>query len=105
VIAAFPAQPSHRLGVLRGRAGADADFGLPQLRPSSAEPWKGVRRPNKRKPMQIKPWKKAWISLDSFGRIGSFQWVTANPNKKLSLTAPLAKYNLINMFNLRPIEP
>jgi hypothetical protein len=24
---------------------------------------------------------KAWISLDSFGRIGAFQWVTANPNK------------------------
>jgi hypothetical protein len=22
--------------------------------------------------------------LDSFGRIGTFQWVTANPNKKIS---------------------
>jgi hypothetical protein len=34
--------------------------------------------------MQINPRKKAWISLDSFGRIGSFQWVTANPDKKSS---------------------
>jgi hypothetical protein len=32
--------------------------------------------------MQRKPREKAWISLDSFGRIGTFQWVTANPNKK-----------------------
>jgi hypothetical protein len=31
---------------------------------------------------QTNPRKKAWISLDSFGRIGAFQWVTANPNKK-----------------------
>jgi hypothetical protein len=23
-----------------------------------------------------------WISLDSFGRIGTFQWVMTNPNKK-----------------------
>jgi hypothetical protein len=30
-----------------------------------------------------KPRKKAWISLDSFGRIRPFQWVTANPNKKI----------------------
>jgi hypothetical protein len=28
------------------------------------------------------PRKKACISLDSFGRIVTFQWVTANPNKK-----------------------
>jgi hypothetical protein len=33
--------------------------------------------------MQIKPRKKAWISLDSFGGIWTFQWVTANPNKKI----------------------
>src|ERR1700733_7670489 len=26
---------------------------------------------------------KAWISLVLFGRIGAFQWVTANPNKKI----------------------
>jgi hypothetical protein len=37
---------------------------------------------NKSKENQIKPRKKAWISLDSFGRIGAFQWVAANPNKK-----------------------
>jgi hypothetical protein len=30
---------------------------------------------------------KAWISLDSFSRIGAFQWVTANPNKKMALIA------------------
>jgi hypothetical protein len=34
------------------------------------------------KPNQTNPNKKACISLDSFGRIGAFQWVTANPNKK-----------------------
>jgi hypothetical protein len=31
----------------------------------------------------VNPRKKACISLDSFGRIGTFQWVTANPNKKI----------------------
>ncbi len=39
---------------------------------------------NKSKLKQIKPRKKAWISLDSFGRFGAFQWVMANPNKKNS---------------------
>src|SRR4029077_18302335 len=39
--------------------------------------------PNKAKQNQINPSKKAWISLDSFGRIGTFQWVTTNPNKKI----------------------
>jgi hypothetical protein len=29
------------------------------------------------------PRKKAWISVDSFGRIETFQWVTTNPNKKI----------------------
>jgi hypothetical protein len=38
--------------------------------------------PNKSKTIQGNPNKKAWISLDSFGRIGAFQWVTAIPNKK-----------------------
>jgi len=28
------------------------------------------------------PRKIPWISLDSFGRIGTFQWVMTNPNKK-----------------------
>jgi hypothetical protein len=32
--------------------------------------------------MQGKPRKIPWISLDSFGRIGTFQWVMTNPNKK-----------------------
>jgi hypothetical protein len=40
-------------------------------------------KPNKSKENQGKPRKKAWISLDSFGRIGTFQRVTANPNKKI----------------------
>ena len=47
------------------------------------------RSPNRRrrtgsaaKQIQAKPRKKAWISLDSFGRIRTFQWVTTNPNKK-----------------------
>jgi hypothetical protein len=39
--------------------------------------------PNKAKENQIKPRKKAWISLDSFGRFGAFQRVTRNPNKKI----------------------
>jgi hypothetical protein len=84
VIAAFPAQPSHRLlaccAVAQARTPASV---CRSCAPSSVEPWKGVRRPNKRKQMQIKPRKKAWISLDSFGRIGTFQWVTTNPNKKI----------------------
>jgi hypothetical protein len=33
--------------------------------------------------VQVNPRKNAWISLDSFGRIGTFQGVTANPNKKI----------------------
>ena len=41
--------------------------------------------PNKSKENQGKPRKKAWIYLDSFGRIGTFQRVTAIPNKKISL--------------------
>jgi hypothetical protein len=38
--------------------------------------------PSKSKPHQIKPSKIAWIYLVLFVRIGTFQWVTANPNKK-----------------------
>src|SRR5580704_2338162 len=41
-------------------------------------------RPRKSKLIQINPRKIAWISLDFFGGIGPFQWVTANPNKKNS---------------------
>jgi hypothetical protein len=40
--------------------------------------------PNKTKPGQIKPSKIAWCNLVLFVRIGTFQWVTANPNKKIS---------------------
>jgi hypothetical protein len=39
------------------------------------------RKINPRKTKQIQA-KIAWISLDSFGRIGTFQLLTANPNKK-----------------------
>ena len=42
-----------------------------------------VSPPNKSKEIQRNPRKKAWISLDSFGRIGTYQWVTTNPNKKI----------------------
>jgi hypothetical protein len=50
----------------------------------SAKPLSGRQtKPNKSKGIQGKPRKKAWISLDSFGRIGTFQRVTANPNKKI----------------------
>jgi hypothetical protein len=50
----------------------------------SAKPLSGRQtKPNKSKENQGKPRKKAWISLDSFGRIGTFQRVTANPNKKI----------------------
>jgi hypothetical protein len=38
---------------------------------------------NKSKENQINPSKKACISLDSLGRIGAFQGVTTNPNKKI----------------------
>jgi hypothetical protein len=47
----------------------------------SAKPLSG--RQTKPKGIQGKPRKKAWISLESLGRIGTFQWVTANPNKKI----------------------
>jgi hypothetical protein len=47
--------------------------------------------------MQINPNKSkeiAWIYLDSFGRIGAFQWVTANPNKKIFLLPFQASRNV-----------
>jgi hypothetical protein len=61
---------------LKARTLAQSRGGFRPIRPLPA-------KPNKRKQIQIKPRKKAWISLDSFGRIGTFQWVTANPNKKI----------------------
>jgi hypothetical protein len=50
--------------------------------------------PKKCKESQIKPNKKAWISLFFLGRIGTFQWVTANPSKKFAqpLENPLWLY-------------
>jgi hypothetical protein len=39
-------------------------------------------KPSKSKPTQIKPSKITWFYLVLFVRIGTFQWVTANPNKK-----------------------
>jgi hypothetical protein len=36
-----------------------------------------------RKQIQINPSKSPWICLLLFFRIGAFQWVTANPNKKI----------------------
>jgi hypothetical protein len=39
--------------------------------------------PNKSKEMQVKPRKKAWISLFFLGGIGPFQWVTGEKNKKI----------------------
>ena len=51
----------------------------------SAGPAKSVQaKPNKTKQNQIEPSKIAWICLVLFVRIGAFQWVTANPNKKSS---------------------
>jgi hypothetical protein len=45
--------------------------------------------------MQGKPKKIPWISLDSFGRIGTFQWVITNPNKKTAalLNSPPGLYS------------
>jgi hypothetical protein len=56
------------------------DLGLPRSgQPSGAK----RRTPNKSKEIQTIPRKKAWISLDSFGRFGTFQWLTTNPSKKI----------------------
>jgi hypothetical protein len=54
-----------------------------QARRRARDPCVGVA-PNKSKQNQIDPDKKAWICLVLFVRIGTFQWVTANPNKKIS---------------------
>src|SRR5271166_6801078 len=47
-----------------------------------------ARPPNISKPDQAKPSKNAWIYLVLFVRIGTFQWVTAFPNRKFSLPRP-----------------
>ena len=61
----------------RTRGGRISNSWLRRNRPSRFRP------PNKFKENQGKPREKAWISLESFGRIGTFQRVTANPNKKI----------------------
>jgi hypothetical protein len=44
--------------------------------------------PSKTKPSQIKPSKIAWFYLVLFVRIGTFQWVTTNPNKNFLPASP-----------------
>jgi hypothetical protein len=45
--------------------------------------------------------KIAWISLDSFGRIRAFQWVTANPNTKfLFLGQPVVGGPSLRLFRV-----
>jgi hypothetical protein len=46
----------------------------------------GELAPNKSKEMQVKPRKKACISLLFLGGIGRFQWVTGEKIKKFSLS-------------------
>src|SRR5580700_5331195 len=62
-------------------ASPQVQSGLPAKRDGPRAP---QIRPRKSKLIQINPRKIAWISLDLFGGIGAFQWVTANPNKKNS---------------------
>jgi hypothetical protein len=62
--------------LLRRRSCATAsglDPAISALQPSN---------PNKTKQNQINPSEMAWIWLVLFVRIGTFQWATANPNKK-----------------------
>ena len=78
----FSARPSHGSGC---RAVAQARPTC-QSRPSGSDQTDARTAfggPNESKQNQINPRKKAWFSLDSLGRFGAFQWVTANPNKKI----------------------
>jgi hypothetical protein len=72
-----------------GRLNAAWAYASPQVQsalPAERDgPRAGRIRPRKSKEIQRNPRKKAWISLDFFGGIGAFQWVTANPNKKILL--------------------
>src|SRR5271165_3198928 len=57
----------------------------------AAPPCRGGRDqhgPSKTKPSQTNPNKIAWISLVLFVRIGTYQWVTAIPNKNFLLPFP-----------------
>src|SRR5208282_827828 len=51
-------------------------------------------RPNSSKPRQANPSKNAWFCLVLFVRIGTYQWVTAIPNKKFLLVPLLASGRL-----------
>src|SRR3984957_20963703 len=78
----FSARPSHGSGC---RAVAQARPTC-QSRPSGSDQTDARTAfggPNESKQNQINPRKKAWFSLDSFGRIQTFQRVTENPNKKI----------------------
>jgi hypothetical protein len=73
----------------RGRLNEAWAYASPQVQSALPAKRDGPRapqiRPRKSKLIQINPRKIAWISLDFFGGIGAFQWVTANPNKKILL--------------------
>ena len=78
----------------RAIEGAAWAYASPQVQSALPAKRDGPRaphiRPRKSKLIQINPRKIAWISLDFFGGIGPFQWVTANPNKKNS--SPVTLY-------------
>ncbi len=87
-------RPRAGIGIATRTGGGCSQTRLGRQSPplSRPEPRRPGARPRVRRDRQTKasktkliqgnPRKKAWISLDSFGRIGTFQWVTANPNKK-----------------------
>jgi hypothetical protein len=55
---------------------------------------------------QADPRKKAWISLVLFARIGTFQWVTAIPNRKILILVSGCVQNIsCGLFILFPARP
>jgi hypothetical protein len=72
------------------------------VRREAADP---VSPPNKSKEIQRNPRKKAWISLDSFGRIGTYQGVTANPNKKIFSPVTLCLKSHNRLSRAAPARP
>jgi hypothetical protein len=82
LITGFPAQPSRRL--VMGCTAAQACEGAPICgRRLPRSPNRRRRTGSAAKQIQAKPSKIAWFYLVLFVRIGTFQWVTANPNKKI----------------------
>ena len=81
------------------RNGLEAASGHPGARPQVQQ---AVQ--NKSKQNQIKPSKKAWICFYLFFRIGTFQWVTTDLNKKTfsRVTLYLKCYNGILSPSLPP---